>query len=94
MPVLSEFNMWPAAKLWMSEKERREIKSAPSSSSSWYTGVFNSASEGVEEKRDAPESASEATIVLSWVYTLFCRRDVIWYVMSQFVWACLTSTIF
>ena len=48
MHVLSEWNPWDAVKLWISEKERRQIKTAPQMESECFVGVFREAGDRVE----------------------------------------------
>ncbi|OWA50855.1 hypothetical protein BV898_15359 [Hypsibius exemplaris] len=52
MLVLTNFNVWPAVKIWMVEKERRTVSSGPQESSAWYTGVFDEANERKQEEEN------------------------------------------
>lgn len=45
MPVLAEWNPWDAVNLWISEKDRRQIKCAPQMDSDCFVGVFREATE-------------------------------------------------
>ena len=48
MPVVANCNPWDATLLWISEKDRRQIKSASQKDSKYCVGVFLEASDRVE----------------------------------------------
>ena len=56
MPVLSEWNPWKAVQLWISEKDRRQIKSSPQMNSDYFVGVFRDAMYSAELDGSTQES--------------------------------------
>ena len=51
MPIVSHFDPRPAVRLWMTDKQRRNVEPQKSDSQKWFASMFALAKQRADEKK-------------------------------------------